>query len=115
VFFRFQIAAKLNNEAGLLQLLSRDDVSINERNDAGNTPLHTFCLHARSDNTLALGTKLIDRGAPVNARNNSGETPLHHMVLNDARPGMLLFLLFLSLSCSLLFRRRCQPFACKLP
>jgi len=53
----------------------REGVCVNERDDAGNTPLH---FAARSNpNVAVVQFLLVAQSAEINARNNLGETPLH--------------------------------------
>lgn len=55
----------------IAELLLAKGLSVNSRDNKGNTPLHTN----RNINVIKL---LIAHGADINAQNSRGETPLHH-------------------------------------
>ncbi len=57
-------------------LLDDGIVSVNIRDDRGNTLLHKAAAYGN----YALAKVLLERGAAVNARNSNGATPLHALV-----------------------------------
>jgi ankyrin repeat protein/cytochrome c553 len=59
---------------------------VNEKDQAGSTPLH----HAAGFGSLATMKLLLDKGADVNAKNKRKSTPLHWAIPSEAKVRMLL-------------------------
>lgn len=55
---------------------------INEKDDYGDTPLHTIAMF---ETNFAILQYFVENGGDVNARNNKGETPLHYAAFSQKR------------------------------
>lgn len=64
---------------GIIHLLLNNGAELNNRDPAGNTPLHT----AITGNHRVLVRQLLARGADVNSKNNDGDTPLQLALERD--------------------------------
>jgi ankyrin repeat protein len=68
------LRSALNRHDKLKEVLAEEQLNINVRDNAGNTPMH---YAARYNNIKII--KILDMaGADVNAQNNLGQTPLHY-------------------------------------
>lgn len=56
------------------------NISLNDRNDQGLTPLHQTCLN----NNLAIITLLLDHGADMEIVNTEGQTALHTAIIANS-------------------------------
>ncbi|OTA70039.1 ankyrin, partial [Hypoxylon sp. EC38] len=65
-------AATSGNIDAVAALLKREGISINSRNEDGQTPLHL----ATDGNLIDVCSILLKAGANVNAKDNNGSTPL---------------------------------------
>ncbi|QQR49182.1 ankyrin repeat domain-containing protein [bacterium] len=64
------------NNAPSIVLLVINGADINERNSAGETPLHVAAMFGN----LHCLARILDFKADINAQDNIGKTPLHHAV-----------------------------------
>eukprot|EP01111_Echinosteliopsis_oligospora_P009511 TRINITY_DN279_c2_g1_i5.p1 TRINITY_DN279_c2_g1~~TRINITY_DN279_c2_g1_i5.p1 ORF type:complete len:321 (-),score=99.17 TRINITY_DN279_c2_g1_i5:311-1273(-) len=70
-------AAMLGLYAEVKRLVKSVKVDINEKDEYGDTALHTSVSKGR----LAIVKFLLENGADVNAKNEAGSTPLHKVIL----------------------------------
>jgi ankyrin repeat protein len=61
-------AARKGDVNKIKALIQQDPKAVNEKDNRGDTPLHTACLHGQ----VAAAQALIDAGAEVNAKNGYG-------------------------------------------
>ena len=67
------LRAALNRRDKLKKVLAEEELDVNVKDHAGNTPLH----YAARYNNLDVIHILYVAGAEVDAQNNNGQTPLH--------------------------------------
>jgi ankyrin repeat protein len=71
-------AVKTNDQARVLTLIGNNPGLISEKDDLGNTPLHTSAIVG----SVSIAGLLLSKGADINARNNQLQTPLHVSIYN---------------------------------
>ena len=76
------LAAKENSVEIVKLLLGRHDVSVNQRNDDGQTALHVASCEGHAEMVSEL---LHSENIQVNAKDKNGDTPLHLAVIDDCR------------------------------
>lgn len=76
-------AVNRGNLENLKNILQKNPMLINARNEHGKTPLHSAASHKFSNEIKQIIKFLVEQGADINARDNNGRTPLHEAVFDD--------------------------------
>lgn len=63
---------KMAADSILVDLFLSKGCDVNEKDEAGNTPLHCAAQYGKAD----LAATLVEKGADLNAKNTAGDTPL---------------------------------------
>lgn len=91
------MAAFLNNFSAFTELTKKssklsDPLSLNEKDQLGNTPLFYATQKESSKNAKTI-KKLVHAGANINAINNEGQTALHYSIMHDNTTAFVTLLL----------------------
>ncbi|KAK4009198.1 hypothetical protein OUZ56_018307 [Daphnia magna] len=78
-----------SNLTDAIQLLIREGIDINAKNDDGQNALHFLCWNNSNSNLLHAIQLLIREGIDVNAKNDNGQNALHFLCENNSKSNLL--------------------------